>query len=92
MGKQNLTERLQNNLARNLRHLRILKGVTQSDIAKIIHVSRKHYRDIEQGKSIPDLETVCRLADYYGVNLLNLIELNIEDKYQEFCGKRLEPS
>lgn len=87
MGKQNLTERLRNNLARNLRHLRILRGLTQSDIATKVHISRKHYSAIEQGKALPDLETICMLADYYGVNLMNLIELNIEQNYWEFCGK-----
>jgi transcriptional regulator with XRE-family HTH domain len=53
-------------LAKRLKELRKHKGVTQEDVYNDtgIHVAR-----IEQGKRDISYTTLCRLADYFGVEL-----------------------
>ncbi len=72
-----------NNLSRNLRFLRMLKGMSQEQISERIHMSRRHYCECENGATIPSLVTVCILADYYDVPLDDLISLNISYSFTD---------
>ncbi|WP_343637510.1 helix-turn-helix transcriptional regulator [Fluviicola sp.] len=53
-------------IAKRLKELRNKKGVTQEDVYNDtgIHVAR-----IEQGKRDISFTTLCKLADYFGVDL-----------------------
>lgn len=86
MTEKNLAEAIHCNLARNLKQLRLLKGMTQADIAELLHISVRSYRDIELGRSFPDIVTLCGLADFYGVDLGCLIMINIEEQYHKLIG------
>ena len=46
---------------------RELKGLTQKDLGKILGVSDGAVANYENGKREPNLETVLRLADLFGV-------------------------
>ncbi|HGY11382.1 MAG TPA: XRE family transcriptional regulator, partial [Desulfobacterales bacterium] len=48
---------LSKNIARNLRHLRKLKGLTQEQFADDLNISRSRIGSYEEGRSEPSIET-----------------------------------
>ena len=57
----------------NLKTLRKCEGKTQTDIAKFLQVAQQTYCGYELETSEPNLETLIKLADYYGVTLDYLV-------------------
>ena len=66
----------------NLKKLRMEKGATQEEVAKIINKSAVAYGYYESGRNEPDLKTLCQLADYYNVS----IDFLINRKWQNSIG------
>lgn len=60
--------------ARHLKQLRTEKNLLQKDLACILGVSTSAYGFYEQGKRQPDLDTLCKLADYFGVSIDYLLD------------------
>lgn len=56
-----------------LKELRIKKGVLQSDVAAYIGVNNSTYAYYERGTHNPTPETLCKLADYFGVSVDELL-------------------
>lgn len=56
-----------------LKELRKENGKNQDEIAKQINVTRVSYGRYELGTSEPTIDTLCKLADYYGVSLDYLV-------------------
>ena len=54
-------------LANRLTMLRQIKKVSQKEFALYLRLSAGTISNYERGVHQPDLETLCRLADYYGV-------------------------
>jgi transcriptional regulator with XRE-family HTH domain len=52
-----------------LLELRKEKGITQMDVAKVLDISRQAYANYEIGKREPDLATLLKLADFFGVSV-----------------------
>ena len=63
-----------------LRELRKERGLTQEQAAEALFVSSKTLSRWETGATIPDLETLIKLAEYYKVDIKELID-----------GERREP-
>ncbi|APX73357.1 hypothetical protein BTM29_07005 [Companilactobacillus allii] len=53
----------------NLKLLRQKFGVTQKQVAEVLHVDVTTLSHYETGIRIPDIETLIRLADYYGTTV-----------------------
>lgn len=62
-------EMLRENIRKNLIYLRIINGLTQTDVAEIVGKKKTTVATWEQGKSLPDLQTLYRLSIYYGKEL-----------------------
>lgn len=56
-----------------LKELRIKKGVLQSDVAAYIGVNNSTYAYYERGTHNPTPETLCKLADFFGVTVDELL-------------------
>ena len=56
-----------------LKELRIKKGVLQSDVAAYIGVNNSTYAYYERGTHNPTPETLCKLADFFGVTIDELL-------------------
>lgn len=56
-------------VADNMRELRIANGYSQRAVSELIHIARQTYSLYETEKRIPDLTSVCSLADLYGVSV-----------------------
>ena len=56
-----------------LKSLRRERKMTQGNLAKIFHISQTSVSKYETGEAVPDLETVVRIADFFGVSLDDFI-------------------
>ena len=68
-----------------IKNLRIEKGITQEDIAKIIGTSRQTYNSIESGKQDLSVTELKKITEYFNISidsLLSGISPNIE-KYKQ---------
>ena len=56
-----------------LKELRLKKGVLQSEVAAYIGVNNSTYAYYERGTHNPTPETLCKLADFFGVTIDELL-------------------
>jgi len=61
-------------IAHNVRRIRSFKGLSQEAVAEKAKVSRAAYRNIENGKTTPRVNTLQAIAKSLGVKLENLVE------------------
>jgi transcriptional regulator with XRE-family HTH domain len=68
-----------------LKSIREENNLTQDDIAIILNIKRQTYSSYERNKSLPDINALSKLADYYNTstdyllgrtNIRNYIEYN----------------
>ena len=62
-------------IAQRLRALREIQGRDQAEVADSLKLNRVTYNRYETGAREPDLITVARLAEYYGVSVDYLLGL-----------------
>ncbi len=60
-------------LVENLYRLRKAHHYTQQEISDLLNISRQAYSNYETSKRTPDLDSLMRLADIYGVSLDQLV-------------------
>ena len=53
----------------NIRNLRVDRGLTQRQIAEVLHVRQNTYSQYEIGVLNFPVEVLMRLADFYGVSV-----------------------
>lgn len=67
-------------IGRNIRKIRLSKGIKQCQLAKMAHISGSYLSDIEKGRSIPSIKTLIRLADVLQIDCSELLSQDyIED-------------
>lgn len=59
-----------------LKNLREKKGVTQDDIANLLNVKRQTYSAYERNVSVPDANTIKKLATFFAVSTDTLLEVH----------------
>ena len=62
-------QRIRQRISKALREIRISKGMTQTEVGKVIGIGKTTYATWEQCRSMPDVDTMYRLAKYYGVTM-----------------------
>lgn len=70
-----------NKVHSTIRLIRMEKGINQEQLAEQLHVTRQAVSNWETGKTQPDIETLTRIAEYFGVSVERLIygkEITIE--------------
>ena len=76
------------NLGEKISSLRKQKNMTQFDLAEKLHVSNKMVSKWETNRSLPDVETIKRIADEFGITINELFgcihDNDIEDKAYDF--------
>ncbi|GMQ27805.1 XRE family transcriptional regulator [Algoriphagus confluentis] len=75
-------------LASNLRYLRKVKGITQSDLADQLDVQRTMISAYEDGRSEPKLATLLKISELLEVGLEELVEHDIEQLGRRALQKR----
>ena len=61
-----------------IRDIRMDRGLTQEDVAKILHVSQNTYSQYESGTTCYPLDAVVTLAEFYVVSVDYLVGLTDE--------------
>jgi len=61
-------------LGRNLKRIRVEKGISQGDIARALKVARSFVSDLENGKRNPTLTTISKLAKAIGATTDELLK------------------
>ncbi|MDE6676020.1 MAG: helix-turn-helix domain-containing protein [Acetatifactor sp.] len=56
------------NFGKTLQNLRTERGIFQKELAAALHLSVGTVSNYEEGVSSPDLEMLCRIADYFQVS------------------------
>ena len=61
--------KIQNELGRKLKALRIEKGLTPENVAFEVDISRDHLSNIELGKHPVNIKTLYKLAQFFEVDM-----------------------
>lgn len=64
----------QKKVGRFLKELRSKKGITQEQLAEFMNVSNRTVSRWETGSNMPDLDVLIELADYYEVEIRELLD------------------
>jgi transcriptional regulator with XRE-family HTH domain len=75
-------------IAQNIKKLREEKGVMQKEVASAVGVHPSNYSKMEKGEREFGIETIDKLASYFGISIDELVHMNgkvpkavtIEDK------------
>lgn len=65
-----------NYICKNLKKLRLNKGITQEQIAKELKIHRTTYTKGETGKSEPSISDIIRIVNYYNVDFNTIFDPN----------------
>ena len=65
---------MQNKLGHRLRGLRIQRGISQEQFAKLIEMDRSYYASIEEGRRNVTLRNLAKIAGGFGITLSELFE------------------
>ena len=66
----------------NIRSLRIDNGLTQKQVAQILGISQNTYSQYEVGVLNYPVDAIIKLADYYGVSTVYLLDrTTVKDPY-----------
>lgn len=66
-------ENVKETIAKNLANLRKAHGMTQGALAEKLNYSDKAISRWEHAETLPDIETLCRICDIYGVRFEYLL-------------------
>lgn len=59
--------------SQKLKELRLLLGCTQAQMADLLGITARGYRNYELGSREPELSILIKLADYFNVSLDELV-------------------
>lgn len=69
-----------------LKSLREEKRITQDDIASMLNIKRQTYSAYERNKSLPDINILSKLADYFNVSTDYLLGRTQTKNYDEYVN------
>lgn len=67
-------------IAENIKFYRKQAGLTQGQLAEVLHGKKSLVSNYENGYSTPDIYTLCRLASFFEITLDELVEYELEEK------------
>lgn len=60
-------------ISRNIKKFRTANNITQDELAKQLFVTRQTISGWENGRTQPDIDTLCRLSEIFGVSVEDII-------------------
>lgn len=66
--------KVQNEIGRRLKKLRLNNNYTQEVVASEVNISRDHLSNLENGKFPINIKTLYKLAEFYNVELIYFFE------------------
>lgn len=81
------------NLAKNIKHIRVLKGLTQEQFGEDLKVSRSRISSYEEHRAIPPIDFLIDLSDYFKIPLDVLVKNDLsqseESSFIEIGDRRI---
>lgn len=65
---------MKTNIAKNIKFHRKLLHLTQGQLAEKLNAKASLISNYENGYSTPDIYTLCRLAEIFGISIDELVE------------------
>ncbi|HIS87938.1 TPA: helix-turn-helix transcriptional regulator [Candidatus Avigastranaerophilus faecigallinarum] len=62
-------KKIRNKIGRNIKSLRIEKGLSQEKLAEYVNISREHLSCLERGKYSINIETLYNIAKFFEVDI-----------------------
>lgn len=59
-----------------LKAMRMSRGIKQKDVAEYLGLTQPAYNHYESGRSTPDISTLMKLADFYGITVDELVNFD----------------
>lgn len=84
-----LQEDIKKNFSENLINLRKANNLTQLQLAEKLNYSDKAVSKWEVGSVLPDVETLCRISEYFGITVNDLIYKKKEKFSKKFFKNHL---
>ena len=82
-----------NNLSKNIKHIRGLKGLTQEQFAEDLKVSRSRISSYEENRAMPSVEFLVDLSNYFKVPIDILVKNDLskskDDSFMEIGNRRI---
>jgi transcriptional regulator with XRE-family HTH domain len=72
----------------NIRKIRTLKGLSQSELAKQLNINRASIGSYEEGRAEPKLETLLKIANIFSLSVEQLVEAEL--KMNDLIGFKLD--
>ena len=69
----------------SIKKLRKEKGMTQDELAEKLCVTRQAVSNWEQGKTQPDVDTLTKLAEIFGVSVERIIYGKEKSRRRNYC-------
>lgn len=68
-------------IQKNIKKLRSIKGLSQSDFAKLFDLTRANIGSYEEGRAQPKIDSVTRIANYFSISLDDFVnrELSVNE-------------
>ena len=76
----------------NIKYLRALKGLTQTDLAEVMKVTASAVAGWESGKSSPHFQVLLQLHDYFQVDLERLVYHDLQKGVAEGIPVHASPN
>jgi transcriptional regulator with XRE-family HTH domain len=73
-------------ICRNIRLLRTIHGYSQKKVAKDLNMPLTTYGHLEAARTMPDLEILHRISDYYQVDLMHLVCFDMQKFLLEYLN------
>lgn len=66
------------NISNKLKEIRVKKAKSQQEVADYLEITRQAYSHYEVGRRKPDYETLLKLAEFYEISVLDLLNAEKE--------------
>ena len=80
----------------NIKFFREIKGISQNKLAEKLNISRTTYQSYENGRNQPNIETLIKMAEFFGVSVdalighdANIIDLQTISKNQKYIIEKV---
>lgn len=75
------------NVGKNIKKIREQKGITQQQIADLIHMHRSNYSKVESGQREPSIDALNKITKHFGITLDELVNMKgkipVEEKLED---------
>ena len=77
-------------LSETLKELRTQKKVTQEDMANFLNIKRQTYSAYERGVSLPDINALTKMAEFFGVTTDYLLGFRKSSPNESIVSEKMQ--